>query len=142
MASELFAARSYLFTRLSEALSIEVYPLNEAPPDAVMPYVLFDAIAEPDEQSKTRTERASLEAVVRVMAEGPLGPLVEHLEAIEEALDFRSGVVGGFMVTSRRKALFGLPVDFEAGSNTPVREEGLRVQLKLTRVEEEVEVSP
>ncbi len=138
MASELIAARSYLYARLSGALSIPVFPLGEVSASAAMPYVVYDVSAEPDRQSKTRTERALLEAVARVVGQGPLAPLAVHVEAIGEALDMRAGEARGFYVASRRIAPFTLPVYYLEGGNVPVRELGIRVRLALTRVSEVV----
>ncbi len=138
MDSELIAARSYLSARLSAALSIPVYPLGEVSASAAMPYVVYDVSPEPDAQSKTRTERASMEAVARVVGKGPLLPLAAHVAAIGEALDMRAGEARGFYVSSRRIAPFSLPVYYLEGGNVPIREMGIRARLALTRVSEVV----
>ncbi len=135
MASELLAVRAFLYSRLSEVLSIPVYPLGEVSASSAMPYVVYDATPEPDEASKTATERASFEAVARVVGEGSLGPLAGHLEAIEEALHIQAGEARGFSVVSRRIAPFSLPTFYREGSNVPVREMGMRARLTLTREE-------
>lgn len=135
MASELLAARTYLYGKLSAALAIPAFPLGEVSAGQAMPYATYDLTPEPDTASKTRTEQAAMEAVVRVVGQGSLVPLEAHQAAIETALNFRSGKVKGFRVESRRTATFALPVYFREGSNVPVREVGGRFELTLTRVE-------
>lgn len=128
--SDYHTAKSYLYSRLDAALSVEVYR-QPAPTDATYPFVAYTLESQPDTLHKSGLARSSFEAVVRVVGKGSEGPLESHLDAIRDALDMKRGVVRGVHVQSRKIGMMSPLTHFPSGSNEPTIELGHRFTVSV-----------
>lgn len=134
MASSFHSAQAHLVSCFS-TLSLPAYEAGAVPSDATHPYYTYDLTPSPDTQAKLGSAWARYEAVLRVVGQGSSWALKEYVEELEGAFGASTGESYGGVVSTRKIAPFRLPVYYRSGSNVPMQEMGVRVQVRVSPME-------